>query len=259
MTSVVSVDRIGEVTRITLNDAASLNSLSLAMIRELQQALAHSTASAVIIAAEGPVFCSGHNLKEITAHRRDNDNGHAYFEMLFAECTELMMAITEHPAAIIAEVGGLASAAGCQLVATCDLAVASETAGFCTPGVNIGLFCSTPMVAVSRAISHSHAKEMLFTGDIYPANEALRFGLVNRVVPVDKLRSTTVALAQKIACKSPEAIRIGKRAYAAQEALPVREAYAAMMRVMADNLQCEDAVEGIGAFIEKRSPQWRTS
>lgn len=256
MTELVLREVSGAVTRITLNDAGTRNSLSLAMIEALRRELSNTASPVIILAAKGPAFCSGHNLKEITAHRQDNDLGQAFFSTLFESCSDLMLDIQQHPAAIIAEVDGLASAAGCQLVATCDLAIASERASFCTPGVNIGLFCSTPMVALSRAVSRKHAMEMLLTGDAISADEALRFGLVNRVVESEQLRQSVEQLAHHIGTKSAEAIRTGKRAFAVQESLERRQAYAAMSQVMIDNLQYDDAKEGISVFIEKRDPTW---
>lgn len=259
MNSLVLTEPSGAAVRLTLNDPATRNSLSMDLIAELRDALARSAGRVTIVAANGPVFCSGHNLKEITAHRQDNDVGAEFNDRLFAACTALMLDIQSHGSAVIAEVNGMASAAGCQLVASCDLAVASEKAAFCTPGVNIGLFCSTPMVALSRAVGRKHAMEMLLTGDAFSAEHALRIGLINKVVPEAALRTSTDQLAAQIATKSAEAIRIGKRAFASQAGLPAREAYEAMAEVMASNLQCEDAKEGIGAFLERRQPHWKQS
>jgi enoyl-CoA hydratase/carnithine racemase len=256
MSELVLREADGAATRLTLNDAGTRNSLSLGMISALREALASINTTVAIIAAHGPVFCSGHNLKEITGRRSDADGGADFYNRLFTACSELMMDITQHGSAIIAEVGGLASAAGCQLAASCDIVVAGDKAGFCTPGVNIGLFCSTPMVALSRSVGQKHAMEMLLTGAVIPADEACRMGLVNRVVPQEGLRAATSDLAAVIGRKSPEAIRIGKKAFAEQAGLPLAEAYAAMGRVMAGNLQCGDAREGISAFIEKRTPSW---
>jgi enoyl-CoA hydratase/carnithine racemase len=244
------------VLRLTLNDAPTRNSLSETMIDELRKALSGSSARVVVIAALGPAFSSGHNLKEITAHRSDSDGGHGYFKNLFDKCAALMLEITEHSCPVIAEVDGLASAAGCQLVASCDLAIATDRSTFCTPGVNIGLFCSTPMVAISRAIHRKHAMEFLLTGDTFPANDALRMGLVNRVVSHNELRTAIEELARKIAAKSAAASKIGKRAFDEQREMPVAEAYAHMAQIMADNLQIKDAHEGISAFIQKRHPRW---
>ncbi len=244
------------ILRLTLNHGPTRNSLSEAMIDELHGVIANANARVIIIASQGPAFSSGHNLKEITAHRADVDEGAAYFKNLFGKCAALMLAITKHPCPIIAEVDGLASAAGCQLVASCDLAVATDRSTFCTPGVNIGLFCSTPMVAVTRAVSRKHAMELLLTGDVFSAADALRMGLINKVVSHNELKPVTVELAQKIASKSGVAIGIGKRAFDAQAGMPLADAYAYMAQIMADNLLVDDAKEGIGAFIEKRHPHW---
>lgn len=250
----------GGVLRLTLSDAATRNSLSEAMMSTLRRALdAAATDKAVriiVLAAEGPTFSSGHNLKEITAHRSDADRGAAYFAALFDACAQLMLGIVNNPKPVIAEVAGLASAAGCQLVATCDLAIAAEGARFCTPGVNIGLFCSTPMVALSRNLSSKHAMEMLLTGDIFDAADALRFGLVNRVVPASQLTAAVDELARKIASKSMVTLKTGKQAFYRQRDLPLAEAYAYTARVMTENLLMRDAEEGIAAFIAKRPPQW---
>ena len=248
------------VLRLTLNDPATRNSLSESMMAALSAALAAAAddraVRAIVLAATGPAFSSGHNLKEITAHRADADGGGAYFTGLFERCAALMTAIVRHPRPVIAEVAGLASAAGCQLVASCDLAYASEDAGFCTPGVNIGLFCSTPMVALSRNVAPKHAMEMLLTGDVIPAQEALRIGLVNRVLPSDALSRAVNETAQKIASKSLATVKTGKQAFYRQLDLPLDEAYAHTARVMAENLLKRDAEEGISAFIGKRRPSW---
>ena len=248
------------VLRLTLNDPASRNSLSETMMAALQSAFdraAGDTATRVIVlAAEGPAFSSGHNLKEINARRGDPDRGKAYFAKLFGQCAALMAGIVRHPKPVIAEVRGLASAAGCQLVASCDLAYAADTAAFCTPGVNIGLFCSTPMVALSRNASRKHAMEMLLTGDTIPAMEAARIGLVNRVVAGDGLTSDVTAIARKIAGKSQLTVKTGKHAFYAQAEMTLEDAYAYTAQVMTENLLARDAEEGIAAFIGKRAPEW---
>jgi len=250
----------GGVLRLTLADAATRNSLSEAMMAELASALAVAAEDravrVIVLAGHGPAFSSGHNLKEITAHRADSDKGAAYFASLFDSCARLMLGIVDNPKPVIAEVAGLASAAGCQLVASCDLAIASEEARFCTPGVNIGLFCSTPMVALSRNVSSKHAMEMLLTGDVFGAEDALRFGLVNRVVPAAQLTTAVADLAATIASKSMVTVKTGKQAYYRQRDLPLAEAYAFTARVMTENLLQRDAEEGIAAFIGKRPPQW---
>ncbi len=260
MSALLARQHDGPVLRLVLQDAATRNSLSDAMMAALQTALdaAKEDASvrAIVIAGDGPAFCSGHNLKEITARRSSDDRGAAGFLDLFQRCAALMLSIVNHPRPVIAEVAGLASAAGCQLVASCDLAVAGEAARFCTPGVNIGLFCSTPMVALSRAVARKHAMEMLLTGDVISAAEAWRFGLVNRVVAGAELTAATMALAQQIASKSALTVKTGKQAFYAQADMPLAEAYAHTAQVMADNLLARDAEEGIAAFFGKRPPLW---
>lgn len=250
----------GGVLRLTLADAATRNSLSEAMMAELTSALAVAAEDravrVIVLAGHGPAFSSGHNLKEITAHRADADRGAAYFAALFDSCAKLMLGIVDNPKPIIAEVAGLASAAGCQLVASCDLALASQEARFCTPGVNIGLFCSTPMVALSRNVSSKHAMEMLLTGDVFGAEDALRFGLVNRVVPAAQLTAAVTELARKIASKSMVTVKTGKQAFYRQRDMALADAYAYTARVMTENLLQRDAEEGIAAFIGKRPPQW---
>jgi enoyl-CoA hydratase/carnithine racemase len=254
--SILLHDADGDIHRLTLNDPATRNSLSEAMMDALLAKLREIRSGVIIIAGNGPAFSSGHNLKEMTARRSDADQGEAFFAALFAKCAELMLEVTRHPCPIIAEVDGLASAAGCQLVASCDLAVATDHSGFCTPGVNIGLFCSTPMVALSRAVNRKHAMEMLLTGDVIPASEAQRMGLINKVVSHNELRGATMELAKKIAAKSPAAIAYGKAAFDVQAAQALPEAYATMARIMTENLLHGEAREGIGAFMGKRKPEW---
>lgn len=248
------------VMRLILSDEATRNSLSETMMEELSRALAEAEAdtsvSAVVIAATGKVFSSGHNLKELTAHRKDADRGLSYFEKIFGDCARLMLRIAHHRCAIIAEVDGLASAAGCQLVASCDLAYASPRASFCTPGVNIGLFCSTPMVPLSRTISSKLAMEMLLAGGIHDAEFAYRAGLVNAIVPQNELSARVSEVAGKIATKSLAAIAFGKRLFHDQLPLPLGEAYALAAGVMAKNMMDGAACEGLDAFIGKRQPQW---
>jgi enoyl-CoA hydratase/carnithine racemase len=249
------------VTTLTLNRPAQRNALSFAMLGALGDALAHIAADArvrvVILAAEGPVFCAGHDLREITAHRDDADGGRGFFDTAMQRCAQVMQAIVALPQPVIAQVQGVATAAGCQLVATCDLAVASEAARFATPGVDIGLFCSTPAVALSRAVPAKAAMEMLLTGEMIDAGEARRIGLVNRVAPPADLAEATLALAARIASRSAHTVRIGKRAFHRQRGLPLADAYAHCAAVMTENLLAEDAIEGIGAFLGKRTPVWR--
>ncbi|MBK0398539.1 enoyl-CoA hydratase, partial [Limibaculum sp. M0105] len=211
----------------------------------------------VILAANGPAFCAGHDLKEMTAGRSAPDRGRAYFTRVMAMCSGVMQAIMACPKPVIAEVTGIATAAGCQLVASCDLAVAADTAQFSTPGVHIGLFCSTPMVALSRNVGSKHAMEMLLTGDMTSAGRAAEIGLVNRSVPPEALQAATMEMARKIASKSSMTLATGKRAFHAQREMALSEAYAYASAVMVENMLARDAEEGIGAFIEKRSAQWQ--
>ncbi len=249
------------VTRLTLNRPEARNSLNFATLGALAETLAAIAADAkvrvVILAAAGPVFSAGHDLREITAHRADPDGGRGFFDAAMRRCAEVMQAIVALPQPVIAEVGGVATAAGCQLVATCDLAVASEAARFCTPGVDIGLFCSTPAVALSRAVAAKPAMEMLLTGEMISAAEAHRIHLVNRVVPAAELAAATEELAARIAARSTHTVRIGKAAFHRQHGLPLAEAYAHGAAVMTENLLAEDAIEGIGAFLGKRTPAWK--
>jgi len=251
----------GPVAILTLNRPAARNSLSRAMIAALQAALdgiaADDAIRCVVITAAGPAFSAGHDMKEITARRTDADGGRAFFEATMAECASVMQAVVTLPQPVIAAVEGIATAAGCQLAASCDLVVASEAAKFCTPGVDIGLFCTTPGVALARAVPRKSAMEMLLLGEMVPAAEAQRMGLVNRVVPRGTALAEALALAQRIAARSAVALRLGKRGFNAQAALPLAEAYAAAGTIMVENLLAEDAAEGIGAFLAKRTPEWR--
>jgi enoyl-CoA hydratase/carnithine racemase len=244
---------------VTLADPPA-NALSERMIEALLAALSDAAAvpavRVIVIAGGERIFSAGHDLKELTAHRADSDRGRSFYEKTMNRCAELMQAIVRHPKPVIAEVAGLATAAGCQLVASCDLAVASEAARFQTPGVNIGLFCSTPMVALSRNMHRKHAMEMLLTGEAVDATTALSFGLVNRVAPATQLRGVTLALAELIARKPAATVKIGKEAFYEQAELPLQEAYGLAARVMVANMLARDAEEGIGAFLEKRPPKW---
>ena len=260
MTDVLKVGRDGAVLRLTLSDNSTRNSMSEAMLgalgHELKKAEIDHSISVIVIDAEGAAFSAGHNLKELTAHRADPDHGEQYFTEIFQQCAMVMTAIAQHRCVTIAQVHALASAAGCQLVASCDFAYASTHAHFCTPGVNIGLFCSTPMVALSRAIGPRHAREMLLTGEIYDAAYALRIGLVNEIVDADKLNAHVLAVANKIAAKSQNAIRLGKPAFDAQIKLDLDDAYHHCSRVMTENFLQDSAREGVGAVLEKRKPVW---
>ena len=244
------------VTTLTMNRPQARNALSQGMLRALLDAFIEvSTDEAVrvvILAGAGPGFCAGHDLKEIKAQNYSRN----YTEQLFADCAELMQTIIRLPKPVIAQVHGIATAAGAQLVASCDLAISSQEARYATPGVNIGLFCSTPMVALSRNLSNKHAMQMLLTGDLIDAQNAYRMGLINEVVDAEELGTKTMELAQKIASKSPLTVAIGKEAYYRQAELPLSEAYDYTKEVMVRNLEARDAQEGISAFIEKRHPVW---
>jgi enoyl-CoA hydratase/carnithine racemase len=245
---------------LTLNRPDARNSLSAAMIVALGEAfdtIARDRAiRAVVLAANGPAFSAGHDLKELALRRSDPDRGRAFFMQVMTACSEVMQQIVRLPQPIIAAVHATATAAGCQLVASCDLAVASAAARFATPGVNIGLFCSTPMVALSRNVSRKHAMEMLLTGDLISAEEAARIGLVNRVVPPGREREEALALARKIAAKSTHVVKIGKEAFYRQAELDLAAAYTYASSVMVENMLARDAEEGIAAFVEKRPPTW---
>ena len=243
------------IVRLTLNRPKAYNALSVSMMTALQAELdavkADRSVKVVILAANGPGFCAGHDLKEVRANP-----GRQPYEALFRQCSTLMQSVVALPQPVIAQVHGVASAAGCQLVASCDLAVTADTARFATPGVNIGLFCSTPMVALSRNVSRKHAMEMLLTGDLLPAVRAAEIGLVNRVVPEAGLADAALALALQIAAKSPLTVKIGKEAFYRQNEMPLAQAYDYASRVMTENMLARDAEEGIDAFIEKRDPKW---
>ncbi|MCR9111883.1 MAG: enoyl-CoA hydratase [Rhodobacteraceae bacterium] len=244
-----------------MNDMGRRNALSEAMLEALGTAFAQAgqdpAVRVIVLAANGPAFCAGHDLKEMTAGRAGADGGQAYFARVMAQCSGVMQGIVNCPKPVIAEVTGVATAAGCQLVASCDLAVAADTAQFSTPGVHIGLFCSTPMVALSRNVAGKHAMEMLLTGDMTPAARAAEIGLVNHAVAPEALRDTTMQMARKIASKSSMTLATGKRAFYAQREMPLAQAYDYASGVMVENMLALDAQEGIGAFIEKRAPQWQ--
>lgn len=249
------------ILRLTLNDAQCRNALSEAMLTRLGMAFADAANNpavrVVVLAANGPAFCAGHDLKELTAGRAAPDKGRAYFARIMALCSGVMQAIVTCPKPVIAEVTGIATAAGCQLVASCDLAVAANTAQFSTPGVHIGLFCSTPMVALSRNLATKHAMEMLLTGDMISASRAAQIGLVNHVVMPEVITTATTELARKIAAKSSLTLAIGKRAFYEQREMALADAYDHASAVMVENMLARDAEEGIGAFVAKRAPKWQ--
>ncbi|MDU8945298.1 enoyl-CoA hydratase [Ovoidimarina sediminis] len=249
------------VAVLTLNTPRSMNVLSEAMLAALSAALdaiaEDRSVKAVILRSAGDHFCAGHNLKEMTARRADPDGGFQYYQDLFATCSAMMLRVVRLPQPVIAEVKGIATAAGCQLVASCDLAVAAENARFATSGVNIGLFCSTPMVALSRNVPRKLAMEMLLLGEFLPAARVAEMGLVNRVVPLAELEGASMEMARIVAEKSPGAVKIGKRAFYEQAEMPLEEAYAFAGRVMAENMMARDAEAGIGAFTRKEDmPDW---
>ena len=251
---------VANVAVLTLNRPHALNSLSEAMLEALGDALtaiAHdASVRAVVLAANGPAFSAGHDLKELNSHRADHDRGRAYFKHIMTTCSAMMQQIVTMSQPVIAAVQAIATAAGCQLVASCDLAVASRTAKFATPGVNLGLFCSTPMVALARNVSRKHAMEMLLTGEMITAEHAARIGLVNRVVAPGAERDEALEIARTIAAKSALTVKIGKEAFYRQLEMPLAEAYRYASEVMVENMLARDAAEGIGAFIEKREPKW---
>ena len=251
---------IAGVAVLTLNDPETRNSLSEAMLEALGDALtviAHDkSVRAVVLAANGAAFSAGHNLKELSRRRSDEDGGRAYFKHMMTTCSIMMQQIVTLPQPVVAAVQATATAAGCQLVASCDLAVASRTAKFATPGVNIGLFCSTPMVALSRNVSRKHAMEMLLTGELIAAEHAARIGLINHVTEPGRERDEALKLAKTIAAKSALTVKLGKEAFYRQIEMPVHQAYSYTAEVMVENMLARDAEEGIGAFIDKRPPKW---
>ena len=251
----------GGIAILTLNRPQARNSLSEAMLNALSEALAaiahDRTVRVVVLAAEGPAFSAGHDLKELNAHRSGEDRGRAYFKHIMTLCSRVMQQIVTLPQPVIAAVQATATAAGCQLVASCDLAIASELAKFATPGVNIGLFCSTPMVALSRNVSRKHAMQMLLTGDLISADDAARIGLINKVVPAGHERAAALTLAEKVAAKSTLTVKIGKVAFYRQTEMSLADAYDYASQVMVENMLARDAEEGISAFIEKREAKWQ--
>jgi enoyl-CoA hydratase/carnithine racemase len=253
-------ERDGSIAILTLNRPAARNSLSEALLIALSDAFkdiaADTSIRAVVLAASGPAFCAGHDLKELTAHRNEADGGRDYFRRIMTVCSGMMQQIVNLPQPVIACVQGVASAAGCQLVASCDLAIASSAAKFATPGVDIGLFCSTPMVALSRNVGRKAAMEMLLTGDMIAADQAVRIGLINRAVSPGDERAQAMTLARKIASKSSYVLKIGKQAFYRQAEMDLAAAYAYASEVMTENMMARDANEGICAFIEKRDPVW---
>lgn len=258
--SPIEIERRAGTLLVTLARPESRNSLSEAMLAALQRAVelagADKEIRAIVIAAKGNVFSAGHDLRELSAHRGDPDGGRAYTEVIMRQCAKLMRSIVRCPKPVIAAVEGVATAAGCQLVASCDLAAAAEGAQFCTPGVNIGLFCSTPMVALTRNVPRKRAMEMLLLGEMLPAQQACQYGLVNRVVPAGKALDEALAMADALAAKPAATVTIGKEAFYRQIEMTLADAYDYAAEVMVENMLHAEAREGIGAFLDKRPPNW---
>jgi len=254
-------ETIGSIAVLTLNRPAARNSLSAAMIAtlhaELNEIRDDKAIRGVVIAANGPAFSAGHDMKELTARRSDPDRGRAFFAEMMNACSAMMQAIVHLPKPTVAAVQGIATAAGCQMVASCDLAIASQDATFATPGVDIGLFCSTPMVALTRNVPRKQAMEILLTGEPVPAERAREIGLINRVVAAGTERAEAIALGERIARKSMHTVKIGKAAFYRQTEMSLADAYAYASEVMTENMMACDAIEGISATIEKRTPHWQ--
>ena len=261
MTDILLETRNAEIAILTMNRPKARNSLSLEMMAVLNEAILRlggdGSVKAIILKGEGPAFCAGHDLKEMSAARSGEDRGQAFFQETMQACSRLMQDIVACPKPVIAAVDGIATAAGCQLVASCDLAVATSSSRFATPGVNIGLFCSTPMVAVSRNISRKRVMEMLLMGEMIPAETAAQWGLINRVTDEGKAEEDALKMAEVIASKSPATVKIGIEAFYKQAEMPLDQAYDYTAQVMVDNMMHRDAEEGINAFIEKRKPEWQ--
>jgi len=260
MNDLITQDIKEHILRITLNNPMSQNTLSLDIINNLKKIIINADSNkevkVVIIASTGKVFSAGHNLKEINSHRNDSDKGLDFFTTLINSCSKLMLKIIHNSKPVIAEVNGVATAAGCQLVASCDLAYASSVSRFATPGVNIGLFCSTPMVALSRVIKNKNSMEMLLTGDLINSNKAKEAGLINNVFQEENLNKEVNLIAKKISNKSSLTLKIGKKAFYDQAEMKIVDAYNYASEVMIKNMMESDSEEGIKAFIEKRKPKW---
>lgn len=255
----VGIERLGRILRLTLqNPPANLLTAGALQLMQAQfdAAREEDAIRVIVVAASGRLFSAGHDLKEMTAHRSDPDRGERYFERIFGLCSGLMQSIATHPKPVIAEVDGLATAAGCQLIASCDLAFASDRSRFGVNGIDVGLFCSTPAVALTRSISRKRAMEMLLTGEMVDASTACEWGLVNRVVSSEELKEVVRDYASLIAAKSPVAVKLGKKAVWKQSGLALAEAYKQASELMVENMLAADAEEGISAFLEKREPRW---
>ena len=257
----IKTEKSNNIFNIILNDEKHQNTLSEEMINELSEvfemAESDNEIKVIILSSIGKVFCAGHNLKDLNSKRSENDNGEHYYKKLFQMCSELMISINKHSKPVIAMIDGIATAAGCQLISSCDLAYSSENSQFATPGVNIGLFCSTPMVPLSRTVGKKQAMEMLLTGDLIDAKKALSIGLINNVFETEKLEENVLKIANKIASKSSATIKIGKDAFYKQKDMSLKEAYDYTSKIMTENMLHKDSEEGIAAFLEKRSPNWK--
>ena len=260
MSDLIVEDFKDSILKITLNNPSEQNTLSLQFINDLNKIFENADNSdevkVIILSSSGKVFSAGHNLKEIKFHRQDKDKGLNFFTTLINSCSDLMLKIINNSKPVIAEVNGIATAAGCQLVASCDLAYASQVSKFATPGVNIGLFCSTPMVALSRVSKNKHSMEMLLTGDFIDADKAKSIGLINNYFSEDKLVNETREMAVKIANKSSQTVKIGKKAFYNQAEMNIADAYRYSSQIMIENMMNKDSEEGIAAFLEKRTPNW---
>ena len=257
----IKTEKSNNIFNIILNDEKNQNTLSEEMINELSEvfeiAESDNEIKVIILSSIGKVFCAGHNLKDLNSKRSENDNGEHYYKKLFQMCSELMISINKHSKPVIAMIDGIATAAGCQLISSCDLAYSSENSQFATPGVNIGLFCSTPMVPLSRTVGKKQAMEMLLTGDLIDSKKALNIGLINNVFETKKLEENVLKIANKIASKSSATIKIGKDAFYKQKDMSLKEAYDYTSKIMTENMLHKDSEEGITAFLEKRSPNWK--
>ena len=260
MSDLIIEDLKDSILKITLNNPSQQNTLSLDFINNLKKIIdeadKNDDVKVIILSSSGKVFSAGHNLKEIKSHREDKDQGLQFFTTLINSCSDLMINIIKNSKPVIAEVSGIATAAGCQLVASCDLAYASENSKFATPGVNIGLFCSTPMVALSRVVKNKHSMEMLLTGDFIDADKAKNIGLINNYFSEDNLVSEIREMANKIANKSSQTVKVGKKAFYNQAQMKTDDAYKYASEVMIENMMNQDSDEGISAFLEKREPNW---
>jgi enoyl-CoA hydratase/carnithine racemase len=260
MSDLIIEDLKDSILKITLNNPSQQNTLSLELINDLKKIIdkadKNDDVKVIILSSSGKVFSAGHNLKEIKSHREDKDQGLQFYTTLINSCSDLMINIINNSKPVIAEVSGIATAAGCQLVASCDLAYASENSKFATPGVNIGLFCSTPMVALSRVVKNKHSMEMLLTGDFIDADKAKNIGLINNYFSEDSLVSEIREMANKIANKSSQTVKIGKKAFYNQAQMKTDDAYKYASEVMIENMMNQDSDEGISAFLEKREPNW---